>query len=58
MKYETKSRVQKFTRTITKQSLKNFTKEKWNEVLGSKDWAGLQVCNGVDEMVEIFKDNI
>ena len=27
-------------------------------MLGTKDWAGLEACNGVDEMVEIFKDNI
>ena len=43
---------------ITKRSLKNFTKEAWNNCLSKKDWSKIECCSDVDRMVEIFSQNI
>ena len=34
--------------------MKDFSQEKWNKSLDKKDWSGLEDCNTVDEMVDIF----
>ena len=34
--------------------MQNFSEENWNKSLENKDWSGLEECNNVDEMVEIF----
>ena len=47
-----------YTHQITKRCLKNFSEERWNEKLDMQDWSELEVCETVDEMVDIFSDNI
>ena len=46
------------TRKITKRCLKNFSEEKWTNSLDNREWSGLEECSSVDEMVEIFTNNI
>ena len=48
----------RYKQSLTKRSFKNFTKENWNQSLANQDWTGLEDCDGVDEMVKIFDDNI
>ena len=43
---------------ITKRSQKFFTKERWNECLAKKNWSKLEMCENVDQMVEIFTEKI
>ena len=47
-----------YSRKITKRSLKNFTDEAWNVSLENKNWSDLENCKTVDEMVDIFTENI
>ena len=37
--------------------MKDFTEEKWNACLDNQDWSGLEECNTVEEMVDIFTTN-
>jgi hypothetical protein len=48
----------KYKHSITKRSYKTFTKERWNKSQASQDWSGLNKCEGVDQMVNIFDKNI
>ena len=47
-----------YSRNVTKQCLKDFSEEKWNESLAMKECNVLENCNTVDEMVDIFTKNI
>ena len=47
---------------VIKRSFKNFTTDKWNEALASKDWPLVKIedekKSDLDEMVKIFQENI
>ena len=47
-----------FPRQINKRSLENFSEEVWNDCLDMQDWSGLENCESMDEMVDIFSINI
>ena len=36
----------------------NFSEEIWNNCLLDQDWSEMEECQTVDEMVEIFTDNV
>ena len=50
-------KVMPYSRQIMKRCLKKFTDERWNECLSSQDWSGLENCEAVDEMVDIYTIN-
>jgi len=47
-----------YQRQITKRSFKNFNKEIWNENLAKQNWAEIEYCLDVDEMVTLFDNNV
>ena len=44
--------------SVTKRSYKNFTKELWNNCLAQEDWLDVTECEEVNDMVEVFNQNI
>ena len=57
-KFRSLTKMLPHTRKITKRCLKNFSEEKWTNSLDNREWSGLEECSSVDEMVEIFTNNI
>ena len=54
----TNKQKQTYERKIRKRSMKNFSSEKWNKCIAEKNWKNLTNCNNVDEMVDIFSNNL
>ena len=50
------------TRQIKKRSLKNFSEERWNDILATKQWNSLDSVtedeNSLDKMIEKFSNNV
>ena len=44
--------------SVTKRSFKNFTKEGWNRCLAEQEWLDVDDCEDVNQMVNMFNDNI
>ena len=44
----------KYTKTVTKSSMKNFTSESWNNALLKKEWTKVENCEDLNGKVEIF----
>ena len=51
---KTKLKRKVYKRKIVKRKMKNFTNEKWNEVLKNEDWSEIYESNDLDNKVRTF----
>ena len=56
--YKAHLKIKKYTHSIKKRSLKDFTERRWIDCLAKKDWSLLEECESVNQMAEVFDEII